>query len=167
MIAPQRRIGVILLVVCSMVAAVLTAPVADAAALDSCIGIVAVHEDRGSSMLLRDVHRVAAITVFGGIPDEEEKTDAEDCPFCEGREDRTPPETWADRPGDGGPDTPGWRVRSVPNLYPALAQTWDDEGPTAAEGGSEPGEGFADWAVRAEEILLRGEKSLAPVGASK
>ena len=31
----------------------------------------------------------------------------------------------------------------------------------------EPGEGFADWAVRAEEILLRGEKSLAPVGASK
>ncbi len=27
---------------------------------------------------------------------------AEDCPFCEGREDRTPPETWADRPG-GGP----------------------------------------------------------------
>jgi len=27
---------------------------------------------------------------------------------------------WADRAGDGEADTPGWRVRSVPNLYPAL-----------------------------------------------
>ncbi len=26
---------------------------------------------------------------------------AETCPFCEGREDRTPPELWADRPGGG------------------------------------------------------------------
>jgi UDPglucose--hexose-1-phosphate uridylyltransferase len=45
---------------------------------------------------------------------------AERCPFCEGREDRTPPEVWADRPTGGGADTPGWRVRSVPNLYPVL-----------------------------------------------
>ena len=45
----------------------------------------------------------------------------ERCPFCEGREDRTPAEIWASRPGGGGPDTPGWRQRSVPNLYPALA----------------------------------------------
>jgi UDPglucose--hexose-1-phosphate uridylyltransferase len=44
----------------------------------------------------------------------------EKCPFCEGREDRTPPEVWADRPDGGGPDTPGWRTRSVPNLYPVL-----------------------------------------------
>jgi UDPglucose--hexose-1-phosphate uridylyltransferase len=43
-----------------------------------------------------------------------------DCPFCEGHEDETPPEFWADR-DSGGPDTPGWRTRSVPNLYPALA----------------------------------------------
>ncbi len=47
---------------------------------------------------------------------------AEDCPFCEGREDRTPPETWADRPGGGAADSPGWRVRAVPNLYPAVAE---------------------------------------------
>ena len=47
---------------------------------------------------------------------------AEDCPFCEGREDRTPPETWADRPGGGPADGPGWRVRAVPNLYPAVAE---------------------------------------------
>jgi UDPglucose--hexose-1-phosphate uridylyltransferase len=31
----------------------------------------------------------------------------------------TPPEVWASREG-GAPDTPGWRQRAVPNLYPAL-----------------------------------------------
>ena len=41
------------------------------------------------------------------------------CPFCEGNESETPPELWADRPGGEG-DTSGWRVRAVPNLYPAL-----------------------------------------------
>ena len=47
--------------------------------------------------------------------------DPETDPFLEGHEDRTPPEVYALRPGGGGPDTPGWQVRVVPNLYPALA----------------------------------------------
>ena len=46
--------------------------------------------------------------------------DPETDPFAEGHEDRTPPELYAVRPGAGGPDTPGWTVRVVPNLYPAL-----------------------------------------------
>jgi UDPglucose--hexose-1-phosphate uridylyltransferase len=46
--------------------------------------------------------------------------DPEGDPFAPGHEDRTPPEVAADRPGGGAPDTPGWRVRVVPNLYPAL-----------------------------------------------
>jgi UDPglucose--hexose-1-phosphate uridylyltransferase len=41
------------------------------------------------------------------------------CPFCEGREDRTPPEVLA-LPQREPPDSPGWRVRVVPNLYPAF-----------------------------------------------
>jgi len=41
-------------------------------------------------------------------------------PFLEGHEDRTPPELSAVRPAGGAPDTPGWTVRVVPNLYPAL-----------------------------------------------
>jgi UDPglucose--hexose-1-phosphate uridylyltransferase len=45
----------------------------------------------------------------------------EGCPFCEGREGKTPPEVYAVRAGGGGPDTPGWTTRVVPNLYPALA----------------------------------------------
>ena len=46
--------------------------------------------------------------------------DPETDPFVEGHEDRTPPEVYALRPGGGAPDSPGWTVRVVPNLYPAL-----------------------------------------------
>ena len=49
-------------------------------------------------------------------------------PFLEGHEDRTPPEVYAVRPGGADPDTPGWSVRVVPNLYPAL----EPEGPEPA-----------------------------------
>jgi UDPglucose--hexose-1-phosphate uridylyltransferase len=47
--------------------------------------------------------------------------DPERDPFLPGHEDRTPPEVHAVRAGGGAPDTPGWSVRVVPNLYPALA----------------------------------------------
>ncbi len=49
-----------------------------------------------------------------------EPIDPEKDPFLEGHEDRTPPETYAVRPGGTPPDTPGWLARVVPNLYPAL-----------------------------------------------
>ena len=44
-------------------------------------------------------------------------------PFAEGHEDRTPAELYAVRPSGGASDSPGWRVRVVPNLYPALSET--------------------------------------------
>ena len=40
------------------------------------------------------------------------------CPFCDGHEAMTPPEVA--RAGAGAPDTPGWQVRVVPNLYPIV-----------------------------------------------
>jgi UDPglucose--hexose-1-phosphate uridylyltransferase len=46
--------------------------------------------------------------------------DPETDPFAEGHEDRTPPELYAVRAAGAAPDTPGWSVRVVPNLYPAL-----------------------------------------------
>ena len=67
---------------------------------------------------------------------------ATECPFCEGREDRTPPEVYALRPGGGGADTPGWATRVVPNLYPALARpgiAGDDGGGAASGTESEAG----------------------------
>jgi UDPglucose--hexose-1-phosphate uridylyltransferase len=46
--------------------------------------------------------------------------DRENDPFAEGHESRTPPEIYALRPDGGDPNGPGWKVRVVPNLYPAL-----------------------------------------------
>jgi UDPglucose--hexose-1-phosphate uridylyltransferase len=46
--------------------------------------------------------------------------DPDSDPFAEGHEDQTPPELYAVRPDGGAPNTPGWKVRVVPNLYPAL-----------------------------------------------
>jgi UDPglucose--hexose-1-phosphate uridylyltransferase len=54
--------------------------------------------------------------------------DPETDPFAEGHEDRTPPEVYAMRPNGGGPNTPGWTVRVVPNLYPALSPHDGDDG---------------------------------------
>jgi UDPglucose--hexose-1-phosphate uridylyltransferase len=42
------------------------------------------------------------------------------CPFCEGSETKTPPEVFAIRKRGTRRDRPGWRVRVVPNKFPAL-----------------------------------------------
>ncbi len=42
------------------------------------------------------------------------------CPFCPGNESKTPSEILAYREDGTAPNTPGWRVRVVPNKYPAL-----------------------------------------------
>jgi UDPglucose--hexose-1-phosphate uridylyltransferase len=52
-----------------------------------------------------------------------EALDPDTDPFAEGHEDRTPPEVYAVRPGGGPPNSPGWSVRVVPNLYPALSES--------------------------------------------
>jgi UDPglucose--hexose-1-phosphate uridylyltransferase len=61
-------------------------------------------------------------------------------PFAEGHEDRTPPELYALRNGGSAPNSPGWRVRVVPNLYPALS-------PPDSDGARTPGA-----TVAAEEL---------------
>ncbi len=76
-------------------------------------------------------------------------TGAEGCPFCEGREDRTPPEVHAVRPDGGGPDTPGWTTRVVPNLYPALG-----DGDGAARPDSAPELFASRTAVGGHEVIV-------------
>ena len=68
-------------------------------------------------------------------------------PFAEGNEARTPPELYAVRPGGGVPDSPGWTVRVVPNLFPALSETAHDD---AVAGGR-------DSAAAASRAPLRGD----------
>jgi UDPglucose--hexose-1-phosphate uridylyltransferase len=42
------------------------------------------------------------------------------CPFCKGHEANTPPEILAYREPHSNANNPGWRVRVVPNKFPAL-----------------------------------------------
>lgn len=65
---------------------------------------------------------------------------ATECPFCEGNEDRTPPEVYALRPNGGTADSPGWTTRVVPNLYPALAREAEAPGTQASGDTETPGE---------------------------
>jgi UDPglucose--hexose-1-phosphate uridylyltransferase len=53
---------------------------------------------------------------FAQLPSEPE---AANCPFCPGNESQTPPELWVARP-NGGANQPGWKVRVIPNKFPAL-----------------------------------------------
>ena len=51
-----------------------------------------------------------------------EKPAAEEgeCPFCQGKEDHTPPEIFAIRDKSSQPNNPGWEVRVVPSISPYL-----------------------------------------------
>lgn len=72
--------------------------------------------------------RAARPTDFSAPP--VEVNDLERCPFCSGREDRTPPEVFAVRDPGTARNAPGWRVRVVSNKFPALRI----EGDTARSG---------------------------------
>jgi UDPglucose--hexose-1-phosphate uridylyltransferase len=78
-----------------------------------------------------------------------------DDPFLEGHEDQTPPEVYALRPGGGAPDTPGWTVRAVPNLYPALVAE-----PREPEPEANPDLFSAHAAAGAHEVIVNAPQSV-------
>ena len=86
--------------------------------------------------------------------------DPEADPFVEGHEDRTPPELFAVRPGGGAPDTPGWSVRVVPNLYPALGPAVDGRGPDA-----NPDLFWSAPATGAHEVIVNAPDPVTSLGA--
>jgi UDPglucose--hexose-1-phosphate uridylyltransferase len=85
-----------------------------------------------------------------------EPIDRERDPFAEGHEDRTPPELDAVRPGGGPPDSPGWTVRVVPNLYPALSPAEDGAAQIAAKPAGESELFLARPATGAHEVIVNG-----------
>ena len=91
-----------------------------------------------------------------------EPIDAERDPFAEGHEDRTPPELYAVRPGGGPADSPGWTVRVVPNLYPALTPGSEEaERPAPAEPARGKPELFTALpATGAHEVIVNGPQSV-------
>jgi UDPglucose--hexose-1-phosphate uridylyltransferase len=88
--------------------------------------------------------------------------DRESDPFAEGHEDRTPPEVYAVRPGGGEPDTPGWRVRVVPNKFPALAPAGDGDAlDPLASGRGEPDLFASAPADGAHEVVVNGPEPVS------
>lgn len=97
----------------------------------------------------------------GGFLTREERSfpadDPGDCPFCPGHEDRTPPEISAVRPSGSSPDGPGWRVRVIPNKYPALAparQAPSSQSPPAPTVGAGPGLESRRFGDGAHEVVI-------------
>jgi UDPglucose--hexose-1-phosphate uridylyltransferase len=70
------------------------------------------------------------------------------CPFCPGNESMTTPEIWAMGRESGSPNSPGWRLRLIPNLYPALS-------PRVAEGERVHGTRHAYAGKGHHEILVQ------------
>ncbi|MEW5978393.1 MAG: galactose-1-phosphate uridylyltransferase [Acidobacteriota bacterium] len=69
------------------------------------------------------------------------------CPFCYGNEDKTPPEILSYRSDGSLRNSPGWRLRVVPNKFPALG----------IEGGlGRQGEGLFDKmnGIGAHEVII-------------
>src|SRR3954465_9291269 len=92
--------------------------------------------------------------------------DRETDPFAEGHESQTPPEVYAVRPNGGAPDTPGWSVRVVPNLYPALGSA-DDGEPRLGAAPPPPGRGTPELfstrpALGGHEVIVNAPQ---PVGS--
>ncbi len=75
------------------------------------------------------------------------------CPFCEGNEDKTPNEIIAYREPGSQPNREGWRVRVVPNKFPAL----EIEGDL-----NKRGEGIYDMmrGVGAHEVIIESPRHL-------
>ena len=92
----------------------------------------------------------------------ETMVDPADDPFLEGHEDSTPPEVYALRPNGGPPDSPGWRVRVVPNMFPALVPGDTDSQDPLAEGRGEPNLFASRPAAGAHEVVINGPE---PVGS--
>jgi UDPglucose--hexose-1-phosphate uridylyltransferase len=93
--------------------------------------------------------------------------DPEQDPFAEGHEDRTPPELYAVRPGGGPPNSPGWQVRVVANLYPALSPPGDRVDTRSGAGGAnatdvrgQPELFTSQPATGAHEVIINGPQSV-------
>lgn len=85
------------------------------------------HDQLAGRAVIVAAGRAARPHQFAAAPDEER---GGPCPFCPGNEGDTPPERV--RTGAGAADTPGWRVRVFPNLYPIVGGEGAGPGATGA-----------------------------------
>ena len=87
---------------------------------------------------------------------------AEPCPFCAGNEALTPPEVLSSRLNEANANQPGWRVRVVPNKYPALLSSGHSEPSDDAFYQTQPGLGVHEADPSADQSPPRVGRS--PLG---
>ncbi len=93
--------------------------------------------------------------------------DRESDPFADGAEARTPPELFALRPPGSVPDSPGWSVRVVPNLYPALSPAGEHEGDDrGSRGGANQGVGDGSAGAAERPTSVRAAPSASELFSS-
>ncbi|MEW5762978.1 MAG: DUF4921 family protein [Bacillota bacterium] len=96
---------------------------------------------------------------FRAAPEKVHREEA--CPLCPGREQETPPEVAAYRAEGTAPDTPGWRVRVVPNKFPAVTGA-EPVGPEAfGSFRAWPGSGVHEMVIETP-AHVRGFEDLGP-----
>jgi UDPglucose--hexose-1-phosphate uridylyltransferase len=88
------------------------------------------------------------------------------CPFCPGNEHETPPATFVLHDETSRPDVTGWRVRIVPNKYPALLaeKAALAEPPPGRAGSSEPLLCVRAAAVGVHEVIVDTPRHIMTVG---
>jgi UDPglucose--hexose-1-phosphate uridylyltransferase len=88
------------------------------------------------------------------------------CPFCPGNEHETPPATFVLHDEPGQTDVRGWRVRIVPNKYPALLaeEAALAEPPLGRAGSSEPALCVRAPAVGVHEVIVDTPRHIMTVG---
>jgi UDPglucose--hexose-1-phosphate uridylyltransferase len=88
---------------------------------------------------------------------------ADVCPFCPGNEHETPPAVFV-LPGDAGQaGAPGWRVRIVPNKYPALVEE-EVESSRGSARPSEPSLFVAAPAAGVHEVIVDSPRHVTALG---
>jgi UDPglucose--hexose-1-phosphate uridylyltransferase len=91
--------------------------------------------------------------------------EADVCPFCPGNERETPPATFELRDDAGRPDVAGWRVRIVPNKYPALIDETVADSWRGSDFSPRPPSLFATAAAAGvHEVIIDTPRHVATVG---
>jgi UDPglucose--hexose-1-phosphate uridylyltransferase len=86
----------------------------------------------GRWVLVAPARAARPVALAGHAPRHRTNGERHPCPFCPGQEHQTPNELFALREPGAAPNGPGWSLRVVPNMYPAVRA-----GSDAAHGSAE------------------------------
>jgi UDPglucose--hexose-1-phosphate uridylyltransferase len=93
------------------------------------------------------------IALSGAGPGHRTADERRPCPFCPGQEHDTPNEVYALRDSGSAPNGPGWRLRVVPNKFPAVRPGLPTPPAPLPSGRGEEGRSELDRTSSAQEAI--------------